>query len=79
MPDIEKIAKILDGFYFDYDSYGYNDEYDDRDIGLADIKNMLKAGRVDGYIDWLFSVVNDHDEFEQQALQLIGLLETLRK
>lgn len=30
---VEQIAKILDGFYFDYDSFGYNNEYDDRPQG----------------------------------------------
>jgi hypothetical protein len=74
---VEQIAKILDGFYFDYDSYGYNNEYDDRPQGLDDITKTLKAGQTQGYIDWLISIVADHDEFEQQALRLLGLLQTL--
>ncbi len=76
---VEQIAKILDGFYFDYDSFGYNNEYDDRPQGLDDITKILSAGKTEGYIEWLFSVVDDHDEFEQQALRLIGLLQTIPK
>ncbi len=75
---IEQTAKILDGFYFDYDSYGYNNEYDDRRQGLDDITKTLEAGETEGYIEWLFSIVDDHDEFEKQALRLIGLLQTIQ-
>ena len=46
---------------------------------MDDITKTLAAGETEGYIEWLFSVVDDHDEFEQQALRLIGLLQTIPK
>ena len=73
MCDIIKLAMDLDAFEYDYDYYGYMDAVDDREQAVVDLINDLISGQnVDGIIDYLTEIINEHDaEWEPKAQALL--------
>ena len=73
MYDIIRLAIDLDAFEYDYDYYGYMDAVDDRQQAVVDlILDLISGQNVDGIIEHLTEIVNEHDiEWEPRAHVLL--------
>ena len=76
---IAQLAEDLDVFEYDYDYYGYTDAVDARQQALEDLKQDLLSGQyVDGIIEHLAEIVNEHDpDWEPKAQALIDRVKAL--
>lgn len=73
----EQLAAAIDDFAFDFDTYEYRDNADDREAAVQELTGHIKTGNVGSMKEWLQSIV-DEDEIPEnvaQAKKLIGELE----
>ena len=77
----QSLAANLDQFAYEYDTYGYNDEVEDRESTVIDISRELSAGETSGYKEWLQSVIEEGEPAEDvlQAQDLLKRIEALEK
>ena len=73
---IKDLAKAIDSFAYDFDTYGYRDEIDDRDAAVARLSEEIEQGDVDGISDWFLSIVKENNEFSPMAQQFVDVLKT---
>lgn len=71
---IEDLAAAIDEFSYDYDTYGYNDACDDREVALAEITASIHSGNVVHLEDWLAGIVREKDSNSMRALKLLDCL-----
>ena len=76
---ITQLAIDLDAFLYDYDTYGYMDAFDDRDLAVHNLELDLFSGRnIDGLLEYLKEIVNDQDEeWAYKAKTLIDQIKLL--
>ena len=76
---IEQLAADIDQFSFDYDTYEYRDQVDNREDALRELTAALRSGDVNGVRDWLqeFADENEPGEAATKAAELLDRLEQL--
>lgn len=73
----EQLAAAIDDFAFDFDTYEYRDNADDREAAVQELIGHIKTGNVGSMKEWLQSIVDEDETPENvaQAKKLIGELE----
>ena len=76
---IEQLAADIDQFSFDYDTYEYRDQVDNREDALWELTVTLRSGDASGVRDWLqeFADENGPGEAATKAAELLDRLEQL--
>ena len=76
---IEQLAADIDQFSFDYDTYEYRDQVDNREDALRELTDALRSGDASGVRDWLqeFADENEPGEAAAKAAELLDRLEQL--
>ena len=76
---IEQLAADIDQFSFDYDTYEYRDQVDNREDALRELTAALRSGDASGVRDWLqeFADENEPGEGAAKAAELLERLEQL--
>ena len=76
---IEQLAADIDQFSFDYDTYEYRDQVDNREDALRELTAALRSGDASGVRDWLqeFADENEPGEAAAKAAELLERLEQL--
>ena len=76
---IEQLAADIDQFSFDYDTYEYRDQVDNREDALRELTATLRSGDASGVRDWLqeFADENERGEAATKAAELLDRLEQL--
>ena len=76
---IEQLAADIDQFSFDYDTYEYRDQVDNREDALRELTATLRSGDASGVRDWLqeFADENEPGEAVTKAAELLDRLEQL--
>ena len=76
---IEQLAADIDQFSFDYDTYEYRDQVDNREDALRELTAALRSGDASGVRDWLqeFADENEPGEAAAKAAELLDRLEQL--
>ena len=76
---IEQLAADIDQFSFDYDTYEYRDQVDNREDALRELTAALRSGDASGVRDWLqeFADENEPGEAVTKAAELLERLEQL--
>ena len=76
---IEQLAADIDQFSFDYDTYEYRDQVDNREDALRELTATLRSGDASGVRDWLqeFADENEPGEAATKAAELLDRLEQL--
>ena len=76
---IEQLAADIDQFSFDYDTYEYRDQVDNREDALRELTATLRGGDVNSVRDWLqeFADENERGEAATKAAELLDRLEQL--
>ena len=76
---IEQLAADIDQFSFDYDTYEYRDQVDNREDALRELTATLRSGDASGVRDWLqeFADENEPGEAAAKAAELLERLEQL--
>ena len=76
---IEQLAADIDQFSFDYDTYEYRDQVDNRGDALRELTAALRSGDASGVRDWLqeFADENEPGEAAAKAAELLERLEQL--
>ncbi len=76
---IEQLAADIDQFSFDYDTYEYRDQVDNREDALRELTAALRGGDVNSVRDWLqeFADENERGEAATKAAELLDRLEQL--
>ena len=76
---IEQLAADIDQFSFDYDTYEYRDQVDNREDALRELTATLRSGDVNSVRDWLqeFADENERGEAATKAAELLDRLEQL--
>lgn len=76
MAMIKDLAKAIDSFAYDFDTYEYRDQIDDRDSAVAKLIEEIEQGNVGGINDWFLSIVKENNEFSPIAQQFVDILKT---
>lgn len=66
-----ELAAAIDEFSYDYDTHGYHDAVDDREIALTALTDSIEHGNASYIEDWLKSIVNENDGNSARARQLL--------
>ena len=76
---IEQLAADIDQFSFDYDTYEYRDQVDNREDALRELTAALRGGDVNSVRDWLqeFADENEPGEAVTKAAELLDRLDQL--
>ena len=76
---IEQLAADIDQFSFDYDTYEYRDQVDNREDALRELTATFRGGDASGVRDWLqeFADENEPGEAATKAAELLDRLEQL--
>ena len=76
---IEQLAADIDQFSFDYDTYEYRDQVDNREDALRELTATLRSGDASGVRDWLqeFAEENEPGEAVKKAAELLDRLDQL--
>ena len=76
---IEQLAADIDQFSFDYDTYEYRDQVDNREDALRELTATLRSGDASGVRDWLqeFADENEPGEAVTKAAELLDRLDHL--
>ena len=76
---IEQLAADIDQFSFDYDTYEYRDQVDNREDALRELTAAFRGGDASGVRDWLqeFADENEPGEAATKAAELLDRLEQL--
>ena len=76
---IEQLAADIDQFSFDYDTYEYRDQVDNREDALRELTATLRSGDASGVRDWLqeFADENEPGETVTKAAELLDRLDQL--
>ena len=76
---IEQLAADIDQFSFDYDTYEYRDQVDNREDALRELTAAFRGGDTSGVRDWLqeFADENEPGEAATKAAELLDRLEQL--
>ena len=76
---IEQLAADIDQFSFDYDTYEYRDQVDNREDALRELTATLRGGDVNSVRDWLqeFADENGPGEAATKAAELLERLDQL--
>ena len=76
---IEQLAADIDQFSFDYDTYEYRDQVDNREDALRELTATLRSGDASGVRDWLqeFADENEPGEAVTKAAELLDRLDRL--
>ena len=76
---IEQLAADIDQFSFDYDTYEYRDQVDNREDALRELTAALRSGDASGVRDWLqeFADENEPGEAAAKARAISECLEQL--
>ena len=76
---IEQLAADIDQFSFDYDTYEYRDQVDNREDALRELTAALRSGDASGVRDWLqeFADENEPGEAVTKAAELLDRLDQL--
>ena len=76
---IEQLAADIDQFSFDYDTYEYRDQVDNREDALRELTATLRSGDASGVRDWLqeFADENKPGEAVTKAAELLDRLDQL--
>ena len=76
---IEQLAADIDQFSFDYDTYEYRDQVDNREDALRELTATLRSGDASGVRDWLqeFADENEPGEAVSKAAELLDRLDQL--
>ena len=76
---IEQLAADIDQFPFDYDTYEYRDQVDNREDALRELTAAFRGGDASGVRDWLqeFADENEPGEAATKAAELLDRLEQL--
>ena len=76
---IEQLAADIDQFSFDYNTYEYRDQVDNREDALRELTAALRGGDVNSVRDWLqeFADENERGEAATKAAELLDRLEQL--
>ena len=76
---IEQLAADIDQFSFDYDTYEYRDQVDNREDALRELTAAFRGGDASGVRDWLqeFADENEPGEAATKAAELFDRLEQL--
>ena len=76
---IEQLAADIDQFSFDYDTYEYRDQVDNREDALRELTATLRSGDASGVRDWLqeFADENEPGEAAAKAAELLERLDQL--
>ena len=76
---IEQLAADIDQFSFDYDTYEYRDQVDNREDALRELTAAFRGGDASGVRDWLqeFAEENEPREAATKAAELLDRLEQL--
>lgn len=71
-----ELATKIDQFCYETDTYGYNDNVDDREANVQNLKNDLISGNDRGAVDYLNSIIEDDRDPEaiEQAKELLEQL-----
>lgn len=78
--NLEELAQKIDSFYYDFDTYEYNDSFESREEGITAAYNLLVNNSYNHIIDELQEIIeNDEgDEADIRAAQeLIELLQEI--
>ncbi len=74
---IMKLAKDIDQFAYDYDTYDYLDSVPDREEAVERLyKDLLSGDAVDSLEEYFTRIIDEHDEMENEAQHL---LDSVRK
>ena len=78
---IEQLAADIDQFSFDYDTYEYRDQVDNREDALRELTATLRSGDASGVRDWLqeFADENEPGEAVTKAAELLDLTAQLEQ
>ena len=76
---IEQLAADIDQFSFDYDTYEYRDQVDNREDALRELTATLRSGDASGVRDWLqeFADENEPGGAVTKAAELLDRLDQL--
>ena len=76
---IEQLAADIDQFSFDYDTYEYRDQVDNREDALWELTATLRSGDASGVRDWLQEIADENEpgEAATKAAELLDRLEQL--
>ena len=76
---IEQLAADIDQFSFDYDTYEYRDQVDNREDALWELTATLRSGDASGVQDWLQEIADENEpgEAATKAAELLDRLEQL--
>ena len=76
---IEQLAADIDQFSFDYDTYEYRDQVDNREDALRELTATLRSGDASGVRDWLQEIADENEpgEAATKAAELLDRLEQL--
>ena len=76
---IEQLAADIDQFSFDYDTYEYRDQVDNREDALRELTAAFRGWDASGVRDWLqeFADENEPGEAATKAAELLDRLEQL--
>ena len=79
LDSIEQLAADIDQFSFDYDTYEYRDQVDNREDALRELTATLRSGDASGVRDWLqeFADENEPGEAVTKAAELLDRLDQL--
>ena len=74
---IEQLAADIDQFSFDYDTYEYRDQVDNREDALRELTAALRSGDASGVRDWLQEIADENEpgEAATKAAELLDRLE----
>lgn len=78
MSAICRLAIMIDNFMNEYDLYEYGDCIDDTEQFIQQLTESIVTGDVQYMIDWFQEIIEEHDEYEQDAQSLIRELEKLQ-
>ena len=76
---IEQLAADIDQFSFDYDTYEYRDQVDNREDALRELTATLRSGDASSVRDWLQEIADENEpgEAATKAAELLDRLEQL--
>lgn len=55
------LARRLDAFEYEYDPYGYDDAFNDREEGIAAMMDMITKSP-ESALEWLQEILEDEDD-----------------
>ena len=69
---IMKLAKDIDQFAYEYDTYDYWDSITDREEAVEKLYLELLSGEaLKGLVEYFTGIIDEHDEWEEEAQDLL--------